>query len=73
MTVQELINKLQKVENKELEVIIKGTDPTDFTYYNEIVDMEEEEIYNEDFEYDEDGENDDDEFTTKFVIDAGMF
>jgi alkyl hydroperoxide reductase subunit AhpC len=34
MTVQELINELQKVENKELEVIVQTTDPTDWTYNN---------------------------------------
>ena len=36
MTVQELINELQKVENKEMEVIVQTTDPTDWTYNNEV-------------------------------------
>jgi hypothetical protein len=63
MTVQELINELNKVENKELEVVIRGTDPTDFTYNNEIQDLEVEEVYFED----------EDEERECFVIDGGMF
>jgi hypothetical protein len=63
MTVQELINELNKVENKELEVVIRGTDPTDWTYNNEIQDLEVEEVYFED----------EDEERECFVIDGGMF
>ena len=36
MTVKELIKELEKVKNKELEIVIQGTDPTDYVYYNEI-------------------------------------
>ena len=36
MTVKELIAKLEQIKNKDMDVIIKGTDPTDFTYYNDI-------------------------------------
>jgi hypothetical protein len=36
MTVKELIAKLQQVEDQDINVVIKGTDPTDWTYYNEI-------------------------------------
>jgi hypothetical protein len=63
MTVQELINKLNKVKNKELEVVIRGTDPTDWTYNNEIESCEVEEVYFEDEE----------EERKCFVIDGGMF
>jgi hypothetical protein len=63
MTVQELINRLNKVKNKELEVVIRGTDPTDWTYNNEIESCEVEEVYFEDEE----------EERKCFVIDGGMF
>jgi len=63
MTVQELINKLNKVKNKELEVVIRGTDPTDWTYNNEIESCEVEKVYFEDEE----------EERKCFVIDGGMF
>jgi hypothetical protein len=36
MTVKELITKLEQIKNKDMDVVIKGTDPTDFTYYNDI-------------------------------------
>jgi len=36
MTVKELIAKLEQIENKDMDIVIKGTDPTDFTYYNDI-------------------------------------
>ncbi len=36
MTVQELIEILEKVENKNLEVIVQSTDPTDWTYNNDV-------------------------------------
>ena len=64
MTVQELINELNKVQNKEIEVIIRGTDPTDWVYNNEIDSCEVEDVYFED---------EDDEERECFVIDGGMF
>jgi hypothetical protein len=36
MTVKELIEVLEKVENKNLKVVVKGTDPTDYVYVNRI-------------------------------------
>ena len=36
MTVQELIDKLSQVENKNLEVVVQVTDPTDWEYNNSI-------------------------------------
>ena len=45
MTVQELINELEKVKNKNLKVVIQGVDPTDWVYNNEIVDIGEQNVY----------------------------
>ena len=36
MTVKELIEELQKVENKNLKVVVQGYDPTDWVYNNEV-------------------------------------
>lgn len=63
MTVQELINELQKVENKNLKVVVRGSDPTDYTYYNDIESVERDKVYYE-------GE---DMYRYRFIIDAGMF
>ena len=63
MTVQELINRLNKVKDKSVEVIIRGTDPTDWTYNNEIDSCGVEKVYFED----------DEEKRKCFVIDGGMF
>jgi hypothetical protein len=62
MTVKELIEVLKKVENKNLEVIIQITDPTDWTYNNEIefVGVDKVELS----EFDDDG-------TEVFVINGG--
>ena len=49
MTVQELINELQKVENKNLKVVVRGSDPTDFTYYNDVESVERDKVYYEEF------------------------
>ncbi len=40
MTVKELIEKLEKIENKDLQVVIQIVDPTDYVYYNEIEDVD---------------------------------
>ena len=63
MTVQELINELQKVENKNLKVVVRGSDPTDFTYYNDIESVERDKVYYEEV----------DMYRYRFIIDAGMF
>jgi hypothetical protein len=62
MTVQELINELEKVKNKNLKVVIQGMDPTDWVYNNEVVDIGEQNIYDEEIGY-----------RRRFVIDGGMF
>ena len=65
MTVQELINELQKVENKNLKVVVRGSDPTDFVYHNDIESVKRDKVY-----YDK---NQDYKIRYRFVIDAGMF
>ena len=45
MTVNELIKRLERVKNREMEVIIQGIDPTDWTYYNEVDVVGVEKVY----------------------------
>jgi hypothetical protein len=80
MTVKELINKLSQIENQDLEVLIKGIDPTDYIYYNDIQSVKKSLMiqYNEDelFSIDEDDiDEDDDEQVIKeiIMIDGGLF
>lgn len=57
MTVQELINKLNKVENKKLPVLFKSTDPSDWTY---VLDVNESNVYvDTDGVYDDNGDGED--------------
>jgi len=62
MTVKELIEELEKVENKNLEVIIQTTDPTDWVYHNVIEDTGIESILF----------GDDDNEIEAFIIDGGF-
>jgi hypothetical protein len=64
MTVKELIKKLEKVKDKDLEVIVQGIDPTDYIYYNDVDSVGVEKVYLSE---------DDDEETKVFIIDGGMF
>lgn len=64
MTVNQLIKKLEKVKNKELEVVIQGTDPTNWVYYNEIEMEGVEKVYLSE---------DDTKKTKVYIIDGGMF
>ena len=64
MTVKQLIKQLEKVKNKELEIVIKGTDPTDYVYYNEIEMLGVEKVYLSE---------DDDKKTKVYIIDGGDF
>ena len=64
MTVKELIKQLEKVKDKELEVVIQGMDPTDYVYYNEIEMLGVEKVYLSE---------DDDKKTKVFIIDGGDF
>lgn len=65
MTVQELINILEKVENKNLKIVVKGTDPTDWTYYNKVKKCKVENVGIE--------TKDDVIYRKRFVIDGGIF
>ncbi len=62
MTVKELIEVLEKVKNKDLEVIIQTTDPTDWVYRNDVEYTGVEEVLLSDFDDDE---------TEVFIIDGG--
>jgi hypothetical protein len=64
MTVKELIKELEKVKDKNIEVIVQGVDPTDWTYYNDVEDVGVEKVYLSE---------DDDDKTKVFIIDGGMF
>ena len=63
MTVQELIDELQKVENKNLKVVIRGTDPTDWIYNNDVEDCGKSKVYYESS----------DTYRWRFVINGGCF
>ena len=78
MTVKELIEQLQQVENQDIEVVIKGTGPDEWIYMNEIEDIKQTNcvmIEGEGLvEVDDDDEIDeDDDITQMLVIDGGMF
>ena len=77
MTVKELIEQLTQVENQDIEVIIKGTDPTDWTYMNEVeCSYETLAVYVEGdglWERDNDDKDNDEKTLSVFVIDGGMF
>jgi hypothetical protein len=64
MTVKELIEKLEKVKDKDIEVVVHGTDPTDWCYYNEIEGLGVEKVYLSEG---------DTEKTKVYIIDGGMF
>ena len=77
MTVKELIEQLQQVENQDIEVVIKGTGPDEWIYMNEIEDIKQTyTMMVEDeglIEIDEDDADEDDDITQVLVIDGGMF
>lgn len=62
MTVQELINELEKVKNKNLKIVVRGCDPTDYVYYNDVDGVDVQNVYDEEIGY-----------RKRFVIDGGMF
>ena len=65
MTVNGLINELEKVENKNLQIVIRGTDPTDWVYNNEVEYVNEENVFYEGI--------DDCCYRRRLVIDGGIF
>jgi hypothetical protein len=62
MTVQELIDELQKVKNKNLKIVVRGCDPTDYVYHNDVDGVDVQNVYDEEIGY-----------RKRFVIDGGMF
>ena len=62
MTVNELIKRLERVKDKEIEVLIHVVDPTDYVYYNNIENLGIEKVYLSE---------DDDKKTEVFIIDGG--
>lgn len=67
MTVKELIEVLEKVENKNLKVVVTGMDPTDFVYVNRI---EKTDVNVENVGIDT---GDDFIYRRRLVISGGMF
>lgn len=66
MTVQELINELQQVKNKNLQIVVRGTDPTDWIYNNKLEGViGEKNVFYEDI--------DDCYYRRRLVIDGGSF
>lgn len=65
MKVRELIEELQKVENKELYIRIHGEGPDGWTYYNMVEYCEEGVIFEDDGGFGQ--------YRKRFVISGGMF
>ena len=65
MTVKELIEVLEKVENKNLKVVVTGMDPTEYIYVNSI---EKEDINVENCYYESESY-----YRRRLVINGGMF
>lgn len=64
MTVQQMINRLQRVKDKNLEIVVRGIDPTSWEYHNEVERCGVEKVcLGEGYE----------KKTKVFVIDGGMF
>jgi len=69
MTVRELIEELEKVENKNLYIRIHGTGPDGWTYYNDLEYCSKEVVF-EEFNFEGELVN---QYRTRFVISGGMF
>jgi hypothetical protein len=69
MTVRELIEELEKVENKNLHIRIHGTGPDGWTYYNDLEYCDKEVVF-EEFSFEGELVN---QYRTRFVISGGMF
>ena len=65
MTVKELIEELEKVENKNLRIRIHGEGPDGWTYYNLVEFTSEEVVFEDDGEWGQ--------YRKRFVISGGMF
>jgi hypothetical protein len=65
MTVKELIKVLEKVENKNLKVVIRGEDPSDYVYFNKIDSVKVGNVYYEGLE--------EYKVRKRVIIDGGVF
>ena len=71
MTVKELIEELSKIDNQDMDVVIKGTGPDEWVYLNDVdgfyetlvMDVDGEGLYEVDKNY----VDEDDDVTTLFV------
>jgi hypothetical protein len=75
MTVKELIEQLQQVENQDIEVVIRGTGPDDWVYMNDIEYTKQThcKMFEDEGLFEVDEDEDDDDITEVFVIDGGIF
>jgi hypothetical protein len=78
MTVKELIAKLEQIENKDMDIVIKGTDPTDFTYYNDIDEVNPSFLFQDEYDTFEVIDEEDinlmgNRVSEVLIIDAGQF
>lgn len=77
MTVKELIDELNKINNQDMDVVIKGTGPDEWVYMNDVEGYYETLVMNVDgeglCEVDKDDVDEDDNVFNVFVIDGGMF
>ena len=77
MTVKELIDELSKINNQDMDVVIKGTGPDEWVYMNDVEGYYETLVMNVDgeglCEVDKDDVDEDDDVLNVFVIDGGMF
>jgi hypothetical protein len=77
MTVKELIDELSKIDNQDMDVVIKGTGPDEWVYMNDVEGYYETLVMNVDgeglCEVDKDDVDEDDDVFNVFVIDGGMF
>ena len=75
MTVKELIDELSKINNQDMDVVIKGTGPDEWVYMNDVEGYYETLVMNVDgeglCEVDKDDVDEDDDVFNVFVIDFG--
>ena len=65
MTVKELIGMLEKVENKNLKVVIRGEDPSDYVYFKNKEGVKVGKVYYEGLE--------EYKIRKRVIIDGGVF
>jgi len=65
MTVKELIKVLEKVENKNLKIVIRGEDPSDYVYFKNIEGVKVGKVYYEGLE--------EYKVRKRVIIDGGVF